>query len=367
MSSYFGDWEWDIGKSVRWTQYLVNDIFMVDIMVGDTTRNWVVAWDQSFPEVQHTFVKDFTFFDDPPRWRRESFEKARATYGYALDDWVVFTDCTEGLTLDDRTPAPSANPFEWYLQEEIRLTGGQSILALPVYAYLHIDPPVTHAARIIDPVLEASLLSQLAALQAQPGDTTQAQKAIFDMQVVNRSYDIYGIPQYLFAGWSPRIFQVSDLANPLFDWSCIDTIYPVAKPEFSPAVYTSLVSYAYARWAEEDTQRDPDTLLPLTLNEDVGWVMRRAMDSVRPIPGLQDTNWSSADPAGSDGYLAVAQNDDAPFVALRTPIYHGTFRDNIRDGLFYYDTVLGPVPWNLVREQAAVDPVEWAEQVPIIQ
>ena len=44
---------------------------------------------------------------------------------------------------------------------------------------------------------------------------------------------------------------------------------------------------------------------------------------------------------------------------LSTPLYTTVFRGNPREGLFYLDGQLGPVPWNYLTGQPVVDPAEW--------
>ena len=362
MSSYFGDWEFDIGKSVRWLQYLTTDLYVMDTSIGDNTRNWVVAWDRTFPEAKYSFNSNFTFFEDPARWRRESFERAMEAYHYLPTDWVVFVDCTEGLCLDDDSAAPDANPFKWYLEQEAFLAGNLETVSFPIYAFLKNKTPLTHAPRIIDPVFEEQLLRQLDLLEEGPG-TDDLRREVFGWQYVNRSFDVYGAPMYQFAGYSPRMFRVRQLLEPGFDWSIIDTFFPTAFPLDSPSNRTSIVSYSYARWAEDPADRDNETTMPLSASVDLGWRLRQTMNSVRAVSGLESTDWNDPDPEGSEGYLAVIGDEGVPFVNLRTPIYHGTFRDNVRDGLYYYDTVLGPVPWNQLRDMPAVDPTDWDNQV----
>jgi hypothetical protein len=44
---------------------------------------------------------------------------------------------------------------------------------------------------------------------------------------------------------------------------------------------------------------------------------------------------------------------------LSTPLYPTVLRGHLREGLFFLDRELGPVPWNFVTHQAAVDQDRW--------
>src|SRR5690606_37236317 len=44
---------------------------------------------------------------------------------------------------------------------------------------------------------------------------------------------------------------------------------------------------------------------------------------------------------------------------LATPLYHTVFRENPREGLYFQHQELGPVPWNFLTGQPAIDASAW--------
>ena len=114
MSSYFGDQEYDIGKSVRWMQYFCDTEFAVDINLSNKSRGYLISWERSFPAVRFTYNSAFPFFQstsDAAQWRYESYVAAKAVWNYDPNDYVIFVDCTEGLCIDTvNNPDPNPDP-----------------------------------------------------------------------------------------------------------------------------------------------------------------------------------------------------------------------------------------------------------------
>lgn len=450
LSAYYGDNEWDIGKSVRWLQYFCDTEFGYDMNAGDgeKSRQYFVDWNRSFSDVKFEYANT-TFFgslDASASWRAQSFAKADELWEYDADDWVVFVDCSEGLCLeedpaliapvegllpepdapppdpDDIPPLDSpesiANPFQVYLANEIAQAEseqpGATRIFLPVWAFLYDS-----AAYAIPRVIDSALQTEIDA--AGPDDIINGLSKA-EAQAANTTYTATCRSYYAFAGYSPRIFKVSELRNfTTLDWKTIDTYYPTAQNGGGQATVAtdpllSIISYAYARWSSDPSKVSSHPRLPNDQTTDEGWKMRQKISTVRPITGLEVTTWAAtgidstsnneewgyfptdldpqnatshdggtppADSIGSfdqefstafssafrsfatDGFSDPTQYSwPAGFPELYTPLYDNIFRENVRDGLWYRDGDLGPVPWNFISGQAAdIDPQD-ASQIP---
>jgi hypothetical protein len=100
VSTYFGDLEFDIGKSLNWTKPFCDTMYVMDINTADSSRQYVVDWDRSFPSVKKSFFSQYSFLTNPTtakNWRKESFNRAKTAWNYDSNDWVMFIDGTEGL------------------------------------------------------------------------------------------------------------------------------------------------------------------------------------------------------------------------------------------------------------------------------
>ena len=107
ISTYFGDLEFDIGKSLNWTKTFCDTMYVMDIDNSQPTRQYVIDWDYSFPTVKKSFFSDYSFLTnstDAKNWRKESFNRAKAAWDYSPDDWVLFIDGTEGLNVYHAPP-----------------------------------------------------------------------------------------------------------------------------------------------------------------------------------------------------------------------------------------------------------------------
>lgn len=107
VSTYFGDLEYDLGKSLTWTKSFCDTVYVMDINLSEASRQYVVNWDYSFPNVKHSFFSQYSFLSNPinaKNWRKESFNRAKAAWNYDANDWVMFIDGTEGLNVYHAPP-----------------------------------------------------------------------------------------------------------------------------------------------------------------------------------------------------------------------------------------------------------------------
>lgn len=107
VSTYFGDLEYDLGKSLNWISYFCDSLYVLDVNTADTSRQYIVDWDKQTPNAKYSFATDFQFFGSPSRaasWRKESFRRAKDAWNYRNDDWVLFVDGTECLNVFHAPP-----------------------------------------------------------------------------------------------------------------------------------------------------------------------------------------------------------------------------------------------------------------------
>jgi hypothetical protein len=205
VGAQYGDLEFDVGKSVRWTQWFVDDIFITDVNLG-TPRYWIVNWTETFPEANHT-VTGVNWFSVPKDFRKQQFADASKHPALLLEpeDWVIFVDAHEGLCIDTRDPQPddaAIEPFRSYLYREIARANatGKDRVVLPYYAFLRHDNVIV--ADYPSPAFEDGSL----------GFTT-AQGSL-------------GTPYYIPYQGLTRLIKVSVLQDPSFDWGVLDTVAP---------------------------------------------------------------------------------------------------------------------------------------------
>jgi hypothetical protein len=247
-------------------------------------------------------------------------------------------------------------PFKAYIYREIERATGDSVV-IPFYAFL--------AHRNVKTV------------EYETDDLKEAE-ALLGYTTVQQSI---GIPYYLPNQGLPRLWKVSALKAPNFDWSRLDK--PIAIPD--AAVKIQLVSYAYAHWNELDIVPPATTVEPLTEANDDGWRMRNLISKVRPIASLPYGSYQppSADAPGDPGPWAGAMTGAPPLgnmvdgvfvpvtpptptaatAGLLVPLYDAVFRINLRDGVWYANGELGNVPMRWDNAQAkwvpTVPPEEW--------
>ena len=357
VGAQFGDLEFDVGKSVRWLEFYVNDLFIVDINTGDQ-RYWVVNWTESFPNAEYT-VSGRNFFYDTTQaaeWRREQFEWADKQWSYTDDDWVIFVDAHEGLSFDNRSLPDDydAAPFMSWIYREIERVGAGDTVILPFFAYLRYSD-----------------------LQNVTYGTEQTLDAVTNgVPAVSQAVSV---PWYLPMQGLPRLFKVSALRDPDFDWESLDQ--PVAP---TADCKLQIVSYGYAHWQMLDIPPGQTEVPPLSAATDLGWEMRQLLSRIRPAPGVPfDDPWKdpSTDPTSYPGpwcvdtMLSIApdlpttveEDGHTPPAAqcegIRVPLYDTVMRLNLRDGLWYEQGNSGnmPLTWDDVNGVwvPRYDPNQW--------
>ena len=358
-SSYLGDYEFDIGKTISWHRWLTDKDYIFDANPGAGARNWVIAWDRTVPEASYSFA-DQSFFTSPAEWRRESFRRADLAWRFRDEDWVIFVDGHEILNFDLNFTLPEgADLFRGWLDTEA--DGAQTVLWSRHWAFLNAGP-VQYTQLPVDPTLQAEIEVEF------PTATPQRKRELSDLAAANIYTVKYTVPQYVEIGWLPRMFQVGHLRSGI-DWSILDTPLPSLPSGATGMDHTEVVSYGYARWALSPEDLDPDTLAPVSEGVDVGWETRKLLAPILPASGLQADDWATPDPVGQSG-PSLAGPGDLP--QLGTPAYGSVFRLNLRDGVYYYRTnprnatessgELGPVPWDYLNGRPAVSPARWATQ-----
>ena len=273
----FGDLEFDIGKSVRWTQWFSDDVLITDVNLGEP-RYWVVNWDKTFPEAHHN-ITGVNYFVDPVGFRKAQFAFALADPTIILEDadWVLFVDAAEGMSVDDTSPPNDVDvqPFRSYIYREIQraVDTGKDHVVFPFLAFLR-HTNIGNVEYLHD------------AFQGAPLGFSTVEQSI-------------GIPYYLPNQGLARLWKVSALKAANFDWTKLDQFQ---APD--AGVKVQLVSYCYAHWNEQDIVPPATTVPPLTASNDDGWRQRQLISKVRPVPGLpyQDP-WKppAQDPVGEAG------------------------------------------------------------------
>ena len=236
VGAQFGDLEYDVGKSVRWLEFFVDDLFIMDINTGEQ-RYWVINWAESFPDSKHSVTGRNFFYSkaEATEWRKEQFAAGDLAFDYEDEDWVLFIDGHEGLSFDNRSLPDDydAAPFMSWMYREIAraVERGQTAVHLPFFVYLKYSDlqNITYA--------------------------TDADTGGADVGIPPVSQGV-SVPWYLPAGWMPRLFQVSSLRNPAFDWSTIDT--PVSTPPAGEVSYldTTMGTFSAADAADLNITTD---------------------------------------------------------------------------------------------------------------
>ena len=319
VGTYFGDLEVDQGKSVSWFDHFTDDLFITDVNTGEQ-RYWVVDWSSIFPDSEHT-VTGRNFFLDAANWRREQFEYGDKVFHYDDDDWCLFIDGSDGLSFDTRTLPTDYNalPFmSWvYREVERAVAAGRDHATFPLFIYLHDSDlqTITYGLNTTPDAVELGIPA--------------AKKPL-------------AVPWYLPYQGLTRLWKVSALRNPSFDWTRLDT--PVAA---SPNVEAQIVSYAYAHWQPLDIPPGQTEVPPLSEATDHGWKMRNLISKLRPISGIPFQSSATPEP----GYLTptvgtVSTPDPGPFPEECTLVF------KVRPGTLTYGEVVGqwggPYSWTVM-------------------
>jgi hypothetical protein len=368
----FGDLEFDVGKSVGWLNRFVDDLFVTDVNAG-TQRYWVVNWTASFHDTYYKFSGK-SFFLDPVAYRKGQVQDA-LDYShrhpeqlvYDDNDWVIFLDAHEGLSTDTRSKPDDylISTYQSFIYREIARANDSGLdrVVLPFYVFLRHDH-----------------------IQNVSQTYTDLDDRLF---VVTQSA---GVPYYLPNLGMTRMFRVSVLRDPDFDWSIIDT--PVAIPDTT--VKIQLVSYAYAHWSLQDIPPKQARVPPLSPGNDDGWLQRCLISQVVPITGLPFgdpynpiTTWVHPveDVAGFRGpwcfdtYAELVDGAEIPYppppidpevAGLMTPMYDLVFRINVRDGVWYAGNGVGNTQliWSddlqefIAYGQPIPEPIQFTENPP---
>jgi hypothetical protein len=329
----FGDLEFDVGKSIRWTQWFTDDVYITDVNLG-TPRYWIVNWTLTYPLAFHG-VTNINYFAAPAKFRQIQWNAALAERGLQFDDddWVIFIDANEGMCIDTRDPQPTnhdVEPFKSYLYREIQrcIDAGKDRATFPFYAFVRHDDVIK--AHYESPAFEDGTL----------GYTT----ATADM----------GTPYYIADQGLTRLWKVATLRDPSFDWTLLDV--PTA-PDAGRNV--SIISYAYAHWNLQDIEPPQTEVPPLSFDNDDGFRMRKLISMVRPVTGLptDDAHWDPVNDTGETPGPWAAEDQFTPdpeesqpvtpnaaFAGLLVGLYDNVIRINMRDGVWYEGGELGNVP-----------------------
>lgn len=401
VCSYLGDGEYDVGKTAAWLNNYVNTLFFYDLNYGQAARKYAVDYSKTFPDALFAYHPASVdgFYADSALFRQMAFEAALDAWGYANNDWVVFIDASESvssstafdqLTLDTEHPALFS-----LLLDEAR--AGTSVLKLPVSIFLD-QGTVREEFMSADPALGNTLVAQIATLQSQIAAATdpvvkaelqaQLDNALM-VQEVNDSvlywtcdphYADVVTPTVLSAGQGygegnygesafggaatvsastlglDRMFRV-DYAKSYTTWERLDDFLSAAGP---PALLATIVSYSYARYGEGPPPWAEDT--------DGGFANRKLIQQVRSL-GLPET-YATADPVGvahpvgtqSPAYCYLYADYDTGDGDPDFNKYVALWRQNPRDGVWYINYTLGPVPVDPITGDPSVDPAEWDSQ-----
>lgn len=294
----YGDLEFDVGKSIRWTQWFVDDVFITDVNLG-TPRYWIVNWALTYPQAWHA-VTGVNYFAVPAAFRKEQWRQARAEQHiqYDSEDWVLFVDACEGLAIDTRDPQPpnfDVEPFKAYLYREAQRAqdAGKDRVVVPFYAFVRHDNIVT--AHYPSPAFADGSLGYTTATATM------------------------GTPYYIASQGLTRLIKVRVLDDPAFNWAEIDTPSAAAS-----GLNVSIVSYGYAHWNLQDIVPPATAVEPLAEANDDGWRMRKLMSMVRPIAGLpyadpykppsQDANGIAGPWAATDQFTPDPVVDSGPYL-----------------------------------------------------
>jgi hypothetical protein len=341
VGAQFGDLEFDVGKSVRWLMWFGDRHYIVDVNTG-TQRYWVVNWALTFPEALSS-ITPTNFFVRPVDFRKESFARADKAWGFGDEDWVLFCDAHEGLSVDNRTLPDdwATEPFKSYSYREIARAeaASQDRSVLPFFVFTeHTD-----IENITYPIGEPT--------EDNPFTATQP----------------IAVPYYIPNQGLTRLIKVSALRNPGFDWTRLDQ---PSTPDAGCKI--QIISHAYAHWNLQDIVPPATEPEPLTAANDDGWRMRQLISRVRPVTGLPFTDpWKppdqdteglpgptsfDANQFGADVLTVRIEPREAPATrtadplceGITTPLYDTVFRINLRDGVWYESGQLGnlPLQWN---------------------
>lgn len=372
MCSYLGNGEVDIGVTSRWLLGFVDTLFFFDSNYGEAARKYAVDYAKTFPEAKFAYhdLGKPSIIQNSGLFRKEAFDAAKKAWNYADTDWVIFIDASESLSVnvprDHLTPPGPGDVILPYLHDEAA-AAPSGIIKFPFFVFLQQGTP-TEVTYDVDPVLATSIQFQIDQLTAQeptmdPDEFDRQMNALLELQTINRAVYWTNTPKVQSEPASlsyDRMFLVSKA--PTLDWSLLDASGGVGEAP----VACGIVSYAYARNPNAATEAEDE------------WFPNRVLTQQFRNVGLSNT-WATADPAGvtpsPSGFAAcpaycyrINQHDFGQRDELNAPIlttldiWTGLFRQNPRDGVWYIDYDLGPVPVDPVTQDPSVVPDVWDGQ-----
>ncbi len=315
IGAQFGDLEFDVGKSIRWTQWFVDDVHITDVNLGEQ-RYWVVNWALTYPQAFHS-TTSVNFFTNPAsavQFRKEQFRLAEQHLILEDTDWCLIVDAHEGMSCDSRSLPDDylIAPFRSFIYREITRAeaAGKDQVIIPFYVFLGHNDVVNIEYWAQDPANP---------IPVPPGE-----------EPVDTAIQSVGVPYYLTDQGLGRLVKVSRLKDPNFNWSTLDVPTPVTDP----TVKVQIVSYGYAHWNEQDIVPPATEPEPLSEANDDGYRMRNLLSRVRPVTSLPYGSPYHPPEDDPDGLVGpwCADMTDAPDVGVREAAYlDGTVGSMISD------------------------------------
>lgn len=373
VCSYLGDSEYDIGKTANWLNNHVNTLFFYDLNYGDAARKYAVDYSKTFPDARFAYhpANKPGFYANAALFRQMAFQAGLKSWQYADDDFVVFVDASESISsntaFDQLLPDGEWPSLFSLLLDEARMSGGA--VRLPYHVFLN-QGAVTAGYMSADAVLGNNLSEQIILLEdAIAAETDPVEKAALQaaldqalfLQEANDSVLYWTCdPQYLVVGDLDRMFMVSYAKTfTTADWERLDDF---SLTSGQGALAAAVVSYSYARFAEG---KGPP---PWDEADDGGFANRLLVQPVRDV-GLP-TDYATDDPLGdphprgtqSPAYCYLYDQFDTGDGNPAFNQYVAVWRQNPRDGVWYVNYTLGPVPVDPLTGDPSVDPDDWDSQ-----
>jgi hypothetical protein len=381
VCSYLGDSEYDIGKTAAWLNNFVNTLFFYDLNYGDAARKYAVDYAKTFPDAKFAYhpASSPGFYADAPLFRQMAFQAGLKAWKYDDADYVVFIDASESISSD--TAFDQLLPdTEWptlfsLLLDEARL--GTDAVSMGYHVFLN-QGTVAEEYMSADPALGNNLITTIAELEDDiAAETDPVEKAALQasldkslmIQAANDSVLYWTCdPHYTSysTGALDRMFRVGYAKTLMHDdwtdgWVRLDS-FGMQRSSGQTAVSAAIVSYSYARFAEG---KGPP---PWNEADDGGFANRVLVQPVRNV-GLT-TDYATPDPAGvgspagtqSPAYCYLYDQFDTGDGDPDFNKYVALWRQNPRDGVWYVNYELGPIPLDPITGDPLFDPADWDSQ-----
>jgi hypothetical protein len=116
VSSYFGEYEYDLNHSLNWTRNFCDTVYVLDNNISQKPRVDIERIAGIYDNIKYGF-EGVPFFgvEEAASWRKRSYALGKQAWNYENDDWVIFVDGTEGLNFYHAVPV------------DIELTGIETI------------------------------------------------------------------------------------------------------------------------------------------------------------------------------------------------------------------------------------------------